>query len=610
MCKRFKCKGFGHISSNCPSRTLVIEEHEGVVDEPLEDQVYEPKLEEFDDLGDDEDTFLGCIQTLPVDLGYVPLAPDTPRLSIVRCTLTQPKGANDWRRHAIFHTYIKINDKGCKIIVDSRSCINAVYVATVSHLGLQPVPHPQPYSVSWVYTSSITVKEHCLVPIQFLEYKDRIWCDVIPIDVGHVILGRPWLFNLDVTIHGRSNSCFFVFNGKKIHLNPLRSKPVGSQQAKKIVERKGLNIINSTESERALVGDYVVFVVVVIEVPLESPIVALDEAQSFFQEFRDVFPEDLPGHLPPLRYIQHAIDLVPGASLPNLPHYRMNPTEHAELQRQVVPALLTPKKDGSWRMCIDSRAINRITVKYRFLIPRLDDMLDMMIGATIFSKINLKSGYHQIRIRQGDKWKTAFKTNDGLYEWLVMPFRLTNTSSTFMRVMTQALRPFMDKFLVIYFDDILVYNNTKEQYLDHLTQVCSTLRETNLYANVKKCSFFTNRVVFLRFIVPSTGVSANPTKIQAIVGWPEPKTIHDVRSFHGLTTFYRRFIKGFSTIMAPITECMKRGEFQWTSEVAKAYKLVNKRMTEAPVMRLPDFSKVFEVKCDASGVGIGGVLSQ
>ncbi|KAF5449708.1 hypothetical protein F2P56_030125 [Juglans regia] len=340
----FKCNGFGHISSNCPSRTLVIEEHEGILDEPLEDQVYEPKLEEFGDLGDDEDTFLGCIRTFLVDLSSVPHAPDTPRLSVVRCTLTQPKGADDWRRHAIFHTYIKINDKDCKIIVDNGSCINAVSMATVSHLGLQPVPHPQLYSVYWVDTSSIDVKERCLVPIQLLEYKDCIWCDVIPMDVGHVMLGRPWLFDLDVTIHG-------------------------------------LNIINSTEFEHALVSASVVFAVVVMEVPLASPIVALDEAQSFFQEFRDVFPEDLPDHLPPLRDIQHAIDLVPGASLPNLPRYRMNLTEHAKLQRQVgellhkgfireslspcaVPALLTPKKDGFWRMCIDSRAINRITVKY------------------------------------------------------------------------------------------------------------------------------------------------------------------------------------------------------------------------------------------------------
>ena len=304
--------------------------------------------------------------------------------------------------------------------------------------------------------------------------------------------------------------------------------------------------------------------------------------KNLLDDFVDMVPDELPSELPPLRDIQHAIDLVPGSQLPNLPHYRMNPKEREELNRQVegllergfvrhslspyaVPALLTPKKDGSWIMCVDSRAINKITVKYRFPIPRLKDMLDLLVGSSWFSKIDLRSGYHQIRVRPGDEWKTAFKTQDGLFEWLVMPFGLSNAPSTFMRVMTHVLQPFIGKFLVVYFDDILIYSQSKEEHLAHLRQVLLTLREAKLYVNLKKCSFMQPHVLFLGFIVSEHGISADPEKIRVIREWPEPQSITETRSFHGLASFYRRFIRGFSTIMAPITECLKNKEFQWSN---------------------------------------------
>ncbi|KAL5837241.1 hypothetical protein ACOSQ3_014410 [Xanthoceras sorbifolium] len=349
---------------------------------------------------------------------------------------------------------------------------------------------------------------------------------------------------------------------------------------------------------------------------------------SLLQEFDDVFPEEIPDGLPPIRGIEHQIDFVPGATIPNRPAYRSNPEETKELQRQVdelmkkgyvqesmspcaVPVILVPKKDGSWRMCVDCRAVNNITVKYRHPIPRLDDMLDELHGSCVFSKVDLKSGYHQIRMKEGDEWKTAFKTKYGLYEWLVMPFGLTNAPSTFMRLMNHVLRAFIGQFVVVYFDDILIYSKNLDEHVVHLKSVLDVLRKEKLFANLKKCTFCTNKLVFLGFVVSAQGIQVDEEKVSAIQEWPSPTTVGNVRSFHGLASFYRRFVKDFSSLAAPLTEVIKKNVgFKWGEEQEKAFQLIKHKLTNAPLLSLPNFNKTFEIECDASGIGIGAVLMQ
>ncbi|CAA7023833.1 unnamed protein product [Microthlaspi erraticum] len=292
---------------------------------------------------------------------------------------------------------------------------------------------------------------------------------------------------------------------------------------------------------------------------------------DLLQDFKDIFPKDNPTGLPPVRGIEHQIDFFPGATLLNRPAYRTNPVKTKEVQRQVdelmekghsgeilspcaVPVLLVPKRDGSWRMCVDCRAINNITVKYRHPILRLDDMLDELHGSSIFSKIDIKSGYNQIRIKEGDEWKTAFKTKHCLYEWLVMPFGLTNAPSTFMRLMNNALRAFIDN------------------------------------------------LVFLGFVVSEDGVKVDEEKVKAIRDWPGPKTVGEIKSFQGLAWFYRRFVKDFSTLATPFTEIIRKDTgFKLEKAQEDAFQALKDRLTNAPVLILSDFLKTFEIECDVSG---------
>jgi hypothetical protein len=237
-------------------------------------------------------------------------------------------------------------------------------------------------------------------------------------------------------------------------------------------------------------------------------------------------------------------------------------------------------------------------------------MLDELSGSDAFSKIDLRSSYYQIRMKEGDEWKAAFKKNC-LYEWLVMPFGLTNAPSTFMRLMNHVLHDFIGKFVVVYFDDILVYSHTESEHCDHLRHVLQVLRDAKLYGNIGKCIFAKDKVIFLGYVVSKDGVAVDVSKIDSMQNWPVPINISEVHSFLGLAGFYHRFMKKISTIDAPMNDLTKKGvPFEWGASQQDAFDCLKNLLTSAPVLALPNFAKQFEIECDTSGISIGGVLMQ
>lgn len=352
---------------------------------------------------------------------------------------------------------------------------------------------------------------------------------------------------------------------------------------------------------------------------------------KLIEQFHELFPDEIK-ELPPYRGVECEIALEPGTKPTSKAPYRMTTLELSELKKQLqellelgfirpsvspfgAPILFVKKKDGTLRMCIDYRQLNKHTIKNKYALPRADDLMDQLQGAKYFSKIDLRSGYHQIRIKEEDIHKTAFRTRYGHYEFAVMPFGLSNAPATFMRLMNDVFREFLDEFLIIFFDDILIYSKTLEEHVKHLRKALEKLKRHQLYAKLSKCCFATTKVDYLGHIISADGIATDPTKIQAVVDWPAPKNIHEVRSFLGLASYYRRFVENFAQIAAPLSDLTRTGKIKdwaghWLNKAQSSFEKLKKALTTAPVLTLPDPEKDKLVVTDASKIATGAVLMQ
>jgi hypothetical protein len=260
---------------------------------------------------------------------------------------------------------------------------------------------------------------------------------------------------------------------------------------------------------------------------------------------------------------------------------------------------------------VDYRPLNAVTIKNKYPLPRIDVLFDQLAGAKVFSKIDLCSGYHKIKIRPCDIPKTAFSTRYGLYEFLVMSFGLTNAPAYFMYLMNSVFMTELDKFVVVFIDDILIYSKNEKEHANHLRIVLQRLQDHKLYAKFSKCEFWLKSVKFLGHTISQDGISVDPSKVQEVMDWKPPKSVHQIRSFLGLLGNYRRFIPDYSRIAKPMTELLKKVvKFVWSEACEKAFHTLRQHLTSAPVLVQPDNSKPFEVFCDASGTGLGCVLMQ
>ncbi|GJS32784.1 putative reverse transcriptase domain-containing protein [Tanacetum coccineum] len=404
-----------------------------------------------------------------------------------------------------------------------------VSISLASMLNILPITLDTTYDIEMADGNLVgtnTVIQGCTLILLNQPFK----IDLMPIKLGSfdVVIGMDWLSKYHARIICDEKVVHIPIDGETLIIRGDRSKT-------------RLSLISCIKTERYISRGYQVFVAQVMEKKSDEKRL---EDIPVVREFLEVFPKDLPG-LPPVRQVEFQIDLIPGAAPVARAPYRLAPSEMQELSNQLqeladrgfirpstspwgAPVLFVKKKDGSFRMCIDYRELNKLTVKNRYPLPRIDDLFDQLQGSSTYSKIDLRSGYHQLRVRDEDIPKTAFRTRYGHYEFQVMPFGLTNALAVFMDLMNCVCKPYLDKFVIVFIDDILIYSRNKEEHTDHLRIILELLKKEKLYAKFSKCDFWINIVQFPGHLIDSQGIHVDPAKIEAYTVFTDHKSLQHI----------------------------------------------------------------------------------
>jgi len=534
------------------------------------------------------------------------------------------------------HLQARANGANLRCLVDSGASHNLLSSRSCKANGIVVAPAPQ--QVELADGTSIQVQGVCNVRLQIGQYKAVVKCWVTALHPAYdLILGRTWMKLSKAILNAADNTLSVETAKGRVVLghksepeadreSPRRMQLLSVQQAKRAVKkRQAILVFLSEVSEQ---GKRVA--------TTTDGLVPKKELDSILDRNADIFSEALKGLPPDRGDMENIIELLPGAVPKSVPQFRLTQAEREAITEYVkellaagliepssspwgAPVLFVPKKRGEgWkglRLCIDYRMLNKQTIRNSFPMPRIDDLVDQLGQAKVFSSLDLTSGYWQCLLSKSDRPKTAFRTPFGLFQWRVAPMGLSNSPARFQSVMNRIFQPLLNKCVTVYLDDILVYSKTPEEHVQHLKAVFEILRENKFVVSREKSCFNLPEVNYLGHVVGRDGVKVDPKKVQAVQDWPKPETVTQVRSFIGFVNYFRRFIDHFADTARPLNELLrgarkKQAKVQWTSECQESFDKLKQALITAPVLAMPDFDKPFVVEADASDFCLGAVLLQ